>query len=60
VPLLVIPALAAGVAYGIPKARTYVVIRDDAVVDSDASYLFSSDRTAVRAPCVLATDSHMN
>lgn len=49
VPLVLSSAVAEGVAWGIPKARTYVVIRSDATVETDNSVFFTSDRVAVRA-----------
>lgn len=49
VPLLVSPAVAAGTIWGIPRARTYVVLREDASIETDNSVYFTSDRVAVRA-----------
>ena len=49
VPLVLSSAVAEGTAWGIPKTRTYVVIRDDATVETDNSVFFTSDRVAVRA-----------
>ncbi|SBS78212.1 Phage major capsid protein, HK97 family [uncultured Mycobacterium sp.] len=49
VPLLVSPhAPNDGSVYGIPKDRTFVVIRRDVQVVLDSSAFFTSDRTAVR------------
>ena len=49
VPLYVSPAVAAGTIWGIDKARSYVIVREDASVEADASPYFTSDRTAIRA-----------
>lgn len=49
VPLLTSTAVTAGTAYGVPKARTFLVVRDDTSVDTDESVFFTSDRIAVRA-----------
>ncbi len=49
VPLLVSPSVAAGTVWGIDGSRSYLVIREDATVEVDASPFFTSDRTAVRA-----------
>ncbi len=49
VPLLVSPAVPVGTVWGIPASRSYVVVREDATIDVDASPFFTSDRTAVRA-----------
>ena len=49
VPLLVSPAVAAGTIWGIPTGRCYVVLREDASIETDASVYFTSDRVAVRA-----------
>ena len=51
VPLIPSPAVAQGTFWAIPKAKVFVVIREDASVVTDPSPYFSSDRTAVR--CVL-------
>lgn len=48
VPLLSSPAVAAGTVWGIPQSRVFLVIRQDAEVEADASVFFTSDRTAVR------------
>ncbi len=40
---------AGGVVWGIPAARSYFIVREDATVESDSSVFFTSDRTAVRA-----------
>lgn len=49
VPLLVSPSVVAGTVWGIDGSRSYLVIREDATVEVDASPFFTSDRTAVRA-----------
>jgi HK97 family phage major capsid protein len=49
VPLVLSTVVAAGVAWGIPRNRCYVVIRNDATVETDNSVFFTSDRVAVRA-----------
>lgn len=49
VPLLSSPHVPAGTIWGIPKDRCYLVVREDATVDSDSSTFFTSDRIAVRA-----------
>lgn len=48
-PLLVSPAVTAGVIWGLPKDRVHVVIRSDSRVDVDRSRFFTSDQVAVRA-----------
>ena len=49
-PLYVSPAVTgAGVVWGIPKAHSLVVIRNDAPVVTDSSVYFTSDRAAIRA-----------
>lgn len=49
IPLLTSPSVTAGTIWGLPRDRSYVVIRDDAKVESDASVFFTSDRIAVKA-----------
>lgn len=49
VPLYVSPHVTAGDVWGIPKGRVFVVIREDAEVESSAHTFFTSDRVAVRA-----------
>jgi HK97 family phage major capsid protein len=50
VPLIVSPAVGDDVIWGIPKAFSYVVLRDDEVpIAVDKSAFFTSDRIAVRA-----------
>lgn len=48
-PLVISPAVASGVTWGIPRSRVYVIIRDDATVETDKSVYFTSDRIAVKA-----------
>lgn len=48
-PLFVSPAVADGKVWGIPRDRTFVVIRQDTKIDVDGSVFFTSDRVAVRA-----------
>lgn len=48
-PLLISPAVANGVVWGVPADRVTLVIRRDATVRADASVFFTSDRIAVRA-----------
>lgn len=42
------PAVAVGTVWAIPEAVAYVVVREDAEVESDRSAFFTSDRTAIR------------
>lgn len=49
VPLLVSPAVGAGIVWAIPAARSLFVLRQDASVVTDSSVYFTSDRVAVRA-----------
>jgi HK97 family phage major capsid protein len=49
VPLVLAPGLLSGTAWAIPASRCFVVIRDDATVETDASVYFTSDRVAVKA-----------
>lgn len=48
VPLFVTPAVPAGTVWGIPRARSFVVIRDEVRVETDGSPLFTKDSVAVR------------
>lgn len=48
-PLYVSPAVTAGTIWGIPRDRTFVVVRSNATVDVDRSAFFTSDQVAVRA-----------
>lgn len=48
VPLVSSPDCPDGVVYGIPKARVFVVVRQDVEVAVDGSAAFTSDRVAVR------------
>lgn len=41
-------AVEAGTLWGIPQSAAYLVVRDDADVQTDASVYFTSDRVAVR------------
>lgn len=41
-------AVAPGTLWGIPQSAAYLVVRDDADVQTDASVYFTSDRVAVR------------
>lgn len=49
VPLHVSPAVTPGTVWGIPRDRTYLVVRDGARIEVDRSVYFTSDRVAVRA-----------
>jgi HK97 family phage major capsid protein len=49
VPIKTTPALPTGTAWAIPRDRTYVVVREDADVETDSSVFFTSDRVAVKA-----------
>jgi HK97 family phage major capsid protein len=49
VPMYTSPAVPAGVCWALPQQRVYVVVRQDATVDTDGSVFFTSDRVAVRA-----------
>jgi HK97 family phage major capsid protein len=49
VPLYWSPAVGQGAVWGIPQAKSFVVLRKGAQVETDRSAFFSSDRTAVRA-----------
>ncbi|WP_166501660.1 phage major capsid protein [Rhodococcus erythropolis] len=49
VPLLVSPAVLAGTVWAIPQSRSFVAIRNDTSVTTDASAFYTSDRTAIRA-----------
>ena len=54
VPLLAAPEMADGLVLGVPRARSFVVLRKGTTVDIDSSAFFSSDRTAIRAIARLA------
>ncbi len=43
------PAVAAGVVWSLPAARSYVIINEDATIEVDRSVFFTSDRSAVRS-----------
>lgn len=47
--LLTSPAVTAGEIWGVPKARVFVVIRDDVAIEADRSVFFTSDRVAIKA-----------
>lgn len=49
VPLLASSAVPAGTIWGLPEDRIFVVIRDDAKMETDSSVFFTSDRVAVKA-----------
>jgi HK97 family phage major capsid protein len=49
VPLVVSNNVASGTAWAIPQDRAYIVIRDDATIETDTSVFFTSDRVAVKA-----------
>lgn len=49
VPLVTSPHVPAGTVWGIPQDQVFVVIREDAKVESDSSVLFTSDRVAIKA-----------
>ena len=49
VPLLASPDVADGIVYGIPKSRSFVVLRKGATITVDSSAKFTSDATAIRA-----------
>lgn len=49
VPVYVSPAVAAGVVWSLPAARSYVIINEDASIEVDRSVFFTSDRSAVRS-----------
>jgi HK97 family phage major capsid protein len=49
VPLYVSPDVGANIVWGIPKAHSLLVYRQDASVVTDTSVFFTSDRVAVRA-----------
>lgn len=48
-PLFSTTAVAKGTVWGIPKAHTFLVIREDATLTRSDEAYFSSDRVAVRA-----------
>ncbi|WP_020077203.1 phage major capsid protein [Cryocola sp. 340MFSha3.1] len=49
VPLHVCQYMTPGTAWGIPKARTFTVLRQDVTIDVDRSRYFEFDQTAIRA-----------
>lgn len=49
VPLLTSPGVRVGSVWGIPKARAFVVRRQDVTLAVDRSAYFTSDRTAIKA-----------
>lgn len=49
VPVLTSPSVADGTMWGLPKDRLVVGVRQDALVESDKSAFFTSDRVAIRA-----------
>lgn len=49
VPVIVSPACPADTAWAIDSSRSFVVVRSPAVLDTDASVYFTSDRIALRA-----------
>ena len=49
IPMLVSAAVEPGVVWGIDTSRTYLVVRDDATIETDRSVFFTSDRVAVKA-----------
>ncbi|OZE85524.1 phage major capsid protein [Rhodococcoides fascians] len=49
VPLLVSPHVAPNTIWAIPAARSLLVLRQDATIETDRSAFFTSDRSAVRA-----------
>ena len=49
VPLVAAPEVADGLVYGIPRSRSFVVLRRGVTVTLDSSAFFSSDSTAIRA-----------
>lgn len=51
IPVHTSPFIPAGTAWGIPQARTFVVLRSDTEVVIDRSARFTYDQTAIRAVC---------
>lgn len=51
IPVRTSPYVATGTAWGIPAARTFVVLRRDTEVVIDRSARFEYDQTAIRAVC---------
>ena len=49
VPVYVSPAVAAGTAWGVPRALAFLVIRSDTTIETSKHAFFTSDRVAVRA-----------
>lgn len=54
VPLIVSKWIAPGTVWGLDAAKTFVVVREDSVVEADRSVYFNSDRVAVRGIMRLA------
>lgn len=48
-PIFSSPAVPAGITYGVDGTKSYMVMRDDTEVTTDASAFYTSDRVAVRA-----------
>jgi HK97 family phage major capsid protein len=48
-PLYISPAVTEGTVWGIPKDRTFLVLRDNTRLEVDRSAYFSSDRVGVKA-----------
>lgn len=48
VPVYWSPAVDQGAVWGVPRAKSFVVVRNDTTVVADSSAFFSSDRTAIR------------
>ncbi len=51
VPLFVSRFVAADTVWALDGSRTWIVVREDATVETDKSVFFTSDRVAVRAVC---------
>ncbi|MFC7789731.1 phage major capsid protein [Microbacterium sp. MAHUQ-60] len=51
IPVRTSPSVTSGTAWGIPAARTFVVLRRDTEVVIDRSARFEYDQTAIRAVC---------
>lgn len=49
IPVLVSSAVEPNVVWGIDTSRTHLVVLDDAIVETDRSVFFASDRVAVKA-----------
>lgn len=48
VPLLVSPAVAGGVVWGLDSSRVFTVLRDDVSLDVDKSAFWTSDRVGIK------------